>query len=243
MDLRLGPPRQLLEDARRATATTHTLASLVARDEPGGDAGPADHARAARRSPPCSTRDRRRTRATRSMLELLESWRAAGSSRLDRDLDDAIDDPGAAIMDAAWPRIADAVMSPVLGPQLDQLASLITRDENARNARAPPTSGLVRLRRQGSAHAARAAGARARSGRGSAARAIWRLPRVAVGGDRRRRERSWRPAGPRPGELARVRVTRADRVPAGHPPDHDALDEPADVPAGDLLRKSPIRGP
>ena len=67
------------------------------------------------------------------MLELLESWRAAGSSRLDRDGDDAIDDPGAAIMDGAWPGIADAVMSPVLGPQLDQLASLIPRDENARN--------------------------------------------------------------------------------------------------------------
>jgi acyl-homoserine lactone acylase PvdQ len=67
------------------------------------------------------------------MLELLESWRAAGSSRLDRDNDDLIDDPGAAIMDVAWPGIADAVMSPVLGPQLDQLASLIPRDENARS--------------------------------------------------------------------------------------------------------------
>ena len=68
------------------------------------------------------------------MLDLLEAWRGAGSSRLDRDGDDLIDDPGAAIMDEAWPRIADAVMSPVLGPQLDQLASLIPRDENARNA-------------------------------------------------------------------------------------------------------------
>jgi acyl-homoserine lactone acylase PvdQ len=62
------------------------------------------------------------------MLELLEAWRAAGSSRLDVGLDGKIDDPGAAIMDAAWPKIADAVMSPVLGPQLDELASLIGRD-------------------------------------------------------------------------------------------------------------------
>jgi alkylation response protein AidB-like acyl-CoA dehydrogenase len=30
-----------------------------------------------------------------------------------------IDDPGAAIMDAAWPKIADAFMRPQLGPQLD----------------------------------------------------------------------------------------------------------------------------
>jgi acyl-homoserine lactone acylase PvdQ len=62
------------------------------------------------------------------MLELLEAWRAAGSSRLDVDLDGKIDDPGAAIMDSAWPKLADAVMSPVLGPQLDELASLIGRD-------------------------------------------------------------------------------------------------------------------
>jgi hypothetical protein len=65
------------------------------------------------------------------MLALLESWRAGGGSRLDRDLDTKIDDPGAAIMDAAWPKIADAVMSPVLGPQLDDLARLIGRDDEA----------------------------------------------------------------------------------------------------------------
>jgi acyl-homoserine lactone acylase PvdQ len=67
------------------------------------------------------------------ILELLEAWRAAGSSRLDLALDGKIDDPGAAVMDAAWPKIADAVMSPVLGPQLDQLASLVPRDN-------PPSS-------------------------------------------------------------------------------------------------------
>jgi acyl-homoserine lactone acylase PvdQ len=63
------------------------------------------------------------------MLELLEAWRANGGSRLDRDLDGKIDDPGAAIMDAAWPRIADAVMRPVLGPLVDRLAALQPRDD------------------------------------------------------------------------------------------------------------------
>jgi acyl-homoserine lactone acylase PvdQ len=63
------------------------------------------------------------------MLQLLEDWRARGADRLDRELDGRIDDPGVAIMDAAWPRIADAVMGPVLGPQLEQLPRLITRDD------------------------------------------------------------------------------------------------------------------
>ena len=31
-----------------------------------------------------------------------------GGSRLDRDLDGKVDDPGAAVMDTAWPKIADA---------------------------------------------------------------------------------------------------------------------------------------
>ena len=53
-------------------------------------------------------------RATR-MLELLEDWRAQGGSRLDKDLDGKIDHPGAAILDAAWNRLADAAMTPVLG--------------------------------------------------------------------------------------------------------------------------------
>ena len=64
-------------------------------------------------------------RATR-MLELLEDWRAKGGSRLDRDLDGKIDHPGAAILDTAWNRLADAAMTPVLGkPLADQLASTL----------------------------------------------------------------------------------------------------------------------
>ena len=62
------------------------------------------------------------------MLELLDAWRAHGGSRLDRDLDGKIDYPGAAIMDAAWPRLADAVLTPVLGqPLADQLNDTLHR--------------------------------------------------------------------------------------------------------------------
>jgi acyl-homoserine lactone acylase PvdQ len=52
------------------------------------------------------------------MLELLEAWRSRGASRLDRNLNGLIDDPGAAILDAAFPRLANAVIGDLLGPQL-----------------------------------------------------------------------------------------------------------------------------
>jgi acyl-homoserine lactone acylase PvdQ len=67
------------------------------------------------------------------MLELLRDWRTRGASRLDRTRDGKIDHPGAAIMDAVWPKIADAVMAPVLGSQLGALAELLPRDEPARS--------------------------------------------------------------------------------------------------------------
>lgn len=67
------------------------------------------------------------------MLDLLMSWRAKGASRLDRDLDGLIDDPGAAIVDAAFPLLANAVMEPVIGPQLGDLASLVTRSSGPAN--------------------------------------------------------------------------------------------------------------
>ena len=60
------------------------------------------------------------------MLALLEAWRAHGGSRLDRDLDGKIDDPGAAILDTAWNRLADAAMTPVLTkPLADQLSATL----------------------------------------------------------------------------------------------------------------------
>jgi acyl-homoserine lactone acylase PvdQ len=62
---------------------------------------------------------------------LLDTWRVNGSSRLDREQDGRIDDPGAAVMDAAWPRLADAVMGPVLGPLVTRLAALHGRSDDA----------------------------------------------------------------------------------------------------------------
>ncbi len=57
------------------------------------------------------------------------AWNASGSTRLDRELDGRIDSPGAAVLDAAWPRLADAVLAPVLGPLTGRLAQLETRDD------------------------------------------------------------------------------------------------------------------
>lgn len=62
------------------------------------------------------------------MLGLLKAWRSSGGSRLDRDLDGKIDDPGAAIMDTSWTRIANASMRGQLnGPERDELNTLFSR--------------------------------------------------------------------------------------------------------------------
>jgi acyl-homoserine lactone acylase PvdQ len=60
------------------------------------------------------------------MLALLDKWRGSGGNRLDRNLDGKIDDPAAAIMDAAWTKLADAWAAPVLGPLTTQFASLVS---------------------------------------------------------------------------------------------------------------------
>jgi acyl-homoserine lactone acylase PvdQ len=61
------------------------------------------------------------------MLDVLIAWNKHGGSRLDRDLDGKIDDPGAAVIDGSWDNIANAVMKSRLGPQLDELATLFSR--------------------------------------------------------------------------------------------------------------------
>jgi hypothetical protein len=62
---------------------------------------------------------------------LLDQWLAAGASRIDLNGDGNVDAPGAAIMDAAWPKLADAVLSPVLGALTDRLAALMRRSDDA----------------------------------------------------------------------------------------------------------------
>jgi len=72
----------------------------------------------------------------RTAADVVTAWRAAGGSRLDRDLDGKIDHAGAAIMDAAWPLIARAVMRPVLGDLVERLAQLhiVSDDANSQGS-------------------------------------------------------------------------------------------------------------
>ncbi len=61
------------------------------------------------------------------MLSLLDAWHRQGGSRLDRTGNGQITAPGAAIMDTAWPLIAKAWASSVLGPVLtQQFANLVS---------------------------------------------------------------------------------------------------------------------
>jgi len=61
------------------------------------------------------------------MLDLMVDWRNSGGNRLDLDGDGKIDNPGAAIMDGSWTNIANAFMTPRLGTQIDELATLFSR--------------------------------------------------------------------------------------------------------------------
>jgi len=63
------------------------------------------------------------------MRALVNAWLQKGASRLDRNGDGKVDDPGAAILDQAWAKLADGVLAPVLGPLTDQLATLMGRDD------------------------------------------------------------------------------------------------------------------
>ena len=63
--------------------------------------------------------------------KLVDAWLAGGGSRIDLALDGKVDDPGAAVLDTAWSPLADAVMSPVLGPLTSRLAQLMPRDDAA----------------------------------------------------------------------------------------------------------------
>ncbi len=68
---------------------------------------------------------------TAQAVQLVSDWSGRGASRLDGDLDGKIDDPGAAIMDRAFSRIADAVIVPRLGSVADALAKVNPRDRPA----------------------------------------------------------------------------------------------------------------
>jgi acyl-homoserine lactone acylase PvdQ len=61
------------------------------------------------------------------MLNLLVAWRAHGGNRLDLNGDGLIDDPGAAVMDAAYPGIVNNELASRLGPLLGQLNTISPR--------------------------------------------------------------------------------------------------------------------
>ena len=62
------------------------------------------------------------------LLQVLQSW---NGSRLDANLDGKIDEPGAAIMDAWWPKLAVAVLQNELGPLITPLQQLQTISDDA----------------------------------------------------------------------------------------------------------------
>ena len=203
---------QLLTDGLARAADARPRLGDVG-DERGGDAGPARR----RSSTPtldrrCSPAARRRARAPQRCSRCWRPGARSGSSRLDRDLDGKMDAGAApAIMDALYPKLDDAVLGPVLGPQLAAARAARGRDNG-------PRLRLHRrrdqLHRQGPAHAARR--------RSSSTpfhdallrrRATWPRAGRAVAGVRGRRRRARRPRrAPRPGRLDVGRRRRADQV-------------------------------
>jgi acyl-homoserine lactone acylase PvdQ len=75
------------------------------------------------------------------LVDLLEVWRRNGAPRLDVGGDGKLDNPAAAIMDAAWPRLARAVLSPVLGPLVPKLEKLQPLDDPANSQGSSYDSG------------------------------------------------------------------------------------------------------
>jgi acyl-homoserine lactone acylase PvdQ len=68
----------------------------------------------------------------KQLLDILGTWKSNGGDRLDKDLDGKIDSAGAPIMDAWWPKLADAVVSGGLGPDLtDALSDVSGRGGSA----------------------------------------------------------------------------------------------------------------
>jgi acyl-homoserine lactone acylase PvdQ len=68
---------------------------------------------------------------------LVDAWRRNGGSRLDRDLDGKIDDPGAAVLDQTWDALSEAVLRPVVGDLAASgglLGQLVRRDASPRTA-------------------------------------------------------------------------------------------------------------
>jgi hypothetical protein len=81
------------------------------------------------------------TARAQAAAQLVDQWRDQGASRLDRDLDGTVDHAGAAVLDAAWPKLADAVMTPVLGTLAQRMAGWWGRDDEANSGASAYGSG------------------------------------------------------------------------------------------------------
>ena len=100
------------------------------------------------------------TQRAEAAARAVDAWRARGGSRIDLQLDGKVDDPGAAVLDAAWKPLTEAVLSPVLGTLTSRLERLMPRDDAAGPGWLVLHRGLVRLPRQGSARCSRTTGER-----------------------------------------------------------------------------------
>ena len=179
-------------------------------------------------------------RGRAQMLALLRAWRDNGGSRLDRDLDGKIDDPGAAIMDAVWPTARRRRHGPGPRPAARRArvarSHATTRRRAARRPAGTPTSS-----RTCATSSARqpAAPFRVRyCGAGNAATcqtSLWAA--IDAAGNELAAAQ-----GTRPGGVARRREQGADHVRPGPAEDDAALHEPADRhPAGHLVQGAPRR--
>jgi acyl-homoserine lactone acylase PvdQ len=72
---------------------------------------------------------------SRQAVSLVNAWVTQGASRLDRDLDGRVDDPGAAVLDQSWDQLSETVLRPVLGDLAGSgglLGQLVRRDASPR---------------------------------------------------------------------------------------------------------------
>ena len=106
----------------------HTLATVVGAMNGAATQDLRADARLARRPGRARARAPGRRARPRAAAQV-DAWLAAGGSRLDVDLDGKIDAAGAAVLDVAWPKLANAVLAPVLDAELRQeLARLVPND-------------------------------------------------------------------------------------------------------------------
>ena len=176
------------------------------------------------------------------MLAILKDWRANGSIRIDADLDGFDDHPGAAILDSWWPRLADAVMTPVLGDDLvTRLAEMNSRGSAPGGTGNQSTAGwggyvdkdlrtLLGREVEGK-YNVRCCGAGVLA---TCAADLWASLDAAGAGNL---EAAQGKGGSQ--HVAEEHRERADPVPAEPDRQADRVHEPLDLPAGDQLPRRP----